>query len=342
MSRGEEEAPRPTESGPESATLPALGDAPGPILSTDPLAVAGRKAMWIHVERLLAREPGLRDPERTDDLRKYRVATRRLRAAIRLFGEAYERTELQALEKGLRSVARAVGTVRDLDVRVADLERWATEREAEASGVAPLVESWRERRRSAAAKLADRLDGRRHARWLASLVAFVDVGGGEAPEDSGPAVERPRGAPQPSSVRDRAASRIWDAYERVRAFEPVVDGADVATLHALRIEVKRLRYGIEFLADVLGPDSGSLLEPLVALQDHLGALNDAVVAAAAVRAFLDHPDRPLSLGERMTIGAYLDDRAREIEERRSTVARPWGAVCRATFARRLGRLATVV
>ena len=52
-----------------------------------------------------------------------------------------------------------------------------------------------------------------------------------------------RAAPRPGH---RAASRIWAAYEQVRAYEPVLRWADVETLHELRIAGKWLRYTLEF------------------------------------------------------------------------------------------------
>ena len=116
---------------PVPPALPAapsdLGPPPGAILSSDDLAVAGRKAMWLHVDRLLRHEAAMRDPAKADELRKFRVATRRLRAAMRLFRSAFRASELQPLADGLGEVADAVGLVRDLDVRITALVEWAAE-----------------------------------------------------------------------------------------------------------------------------------------------------------------------------------------------------------------------
>ena len=90
----------------------------------------------------------------------------------------------------------------------------------------------------------------------------------------------------PHRVRDTAGSRIWTAYEHVRAYESVLKWADVATLHQLRIEAKRLRYTLEFVREALGPEAPALISRVVALQDHLGAMNDADIASHMARAFL--------------------------------------------------------
>jgi CHAD domain-containing protein len=319
------------EAGPAPAPVPerlSLGPPPGPILASDLLATAGRKAMWVHLDRMLTREPGVRDTDRSDDLRKYRVAIRRLRAALRLFEPAYPNRQTRPIRRGLSDLAEAVGTIRDLDNRIADLGRWATERGGDApAGVTALTDAWLRDRQRAVAGLGARLDSRRHARLLSVLVAFVDL----AP----PSTRRAR-EPRPYTVHDRIASLLWTAYEDVRAFAPVIRWADLETIHELRIAGKRLRDDLDFLADVLPPERAWLVERLVALQDHLGALNDATVTVAAVRAFLEHWGA--SPGEQAHIAAYLTDKEREVAVLRRSIWRPWRPVVGITFARKLSRL----
>jgi CHAD domain-containing protein len=327
------EATPPIEGGSPSApsapsALPALGASPGPIAAGDPLAIAGRKAMWPHVERLLAREGGIRDPDRPDELRKYRVATRRLRAALRLFESAYPKRQAKPIRTGLTDLARSVGAVRDLDLRIAGIRSWVRDRDdVAAAAVEPLVARWELDRDRARAILDRRLDSRRHRRFLETLVAFVDDAP-RAPDDD------------PRTVRDRAASQVWTAYERLRAFGPKLPAADNETLHDIRIEAKRLRYALEFLGNVLGPRQPLLVERLVGLQDHLGALNDVVVAADAARSYLAEDHATAGPETREAAAAYLGDVERSIAELRRGVDPAWRPVASPTFARRLG--ATVV
>jgi CHAD domain-containing protein len=329
-------ATAPTSGAPVDAPTPpirlSLGPAPGPILLSDLLATAGRKAMWVHLDRMLAREPGVRDPERPDELRKYRVAIRRLRAALRMFAAAFPDREVRPLRRGLSELAATVGAIRDLDNRVGDIGRWATERGGDApAGVAVLTDTWARDRERAVTGLYARLDSRRHRRLLTALIAFVDL----AP----PTMRRAHG-PRAYTVHDRVASLLWTAYEDARAFAPVIRWADLETIHELRISGKRLRDDLDFLADLLPPDDRAwLAERLVALQDHLGALNDATVTVAAVRAFLEHWGA--SPGEQAQIAAYLTDKEREVALLRRTIWRPWRPVVGIGFARKLSRVALV-
>lgn len=313
--------------------LPELGPAPGRILPTDSFPVAGRKAMWLQVRRMLDREGAVRDPAETDALKRYRVATRRLRAALRAFREAYPRRETKALRTRLAELADALGGVRDLDVRLEELRAWGLERGPETeSAVTPLRDALAGQRRAAAAALVRQLETRRHLRLLTELAAFVTE------DDAAHGLDA--GSPD-RMIRDHAASTIWIAYEQVRAYTSVVRWADLATLHALRIQAKRLRYAIEFLGDVLGPEREWLVQRLVALQDHLGALNDATLAADTVRAFLGDRHAALAPEERAAIATYLADRERTRNRLRRSVGRAWRPIASTTFGRRLGRAVVV-
>jgi CHAD domain-containing protein len=286
--------------------------------------------MWAQVDRMLAREEAVRDPSETDALKRYRVATRRLRAALRVFRDAYPAGETKPIRKGLSGLADTLGTVRDLDVRLEELDRWAKGQGGDAhEAIEPLRRALAARRQAAAAALARKLDSRGHRRLIGELVDFVT------------ALERETGAAAATperSVRDRAASSVWTAYEVVHAYVPVVRWADLPTLHRLRIEAKRLRYTIEFLGELLGPGRELAVERLVALQDHLGALNDATLAVAAIRGFLGERHGALTPEQRAAIVAYLGDRERELGRLRRGVGRAWRPVAGVTFARRLSRV----
>jgi CHAD domain-containing protein len=318
---------------PTARPLPSLGRAPGSIRPTDSFARAGRKAMWLHVSRMFAREEALRDPAETDALKRYRVATRRLRAALRIFRDAYPPRESKPLRNALALLADSLGVVRDLDVRIEALDQWAAEQGNGApKDIAPLREAWAAQRRAAAGALIRQLETKRHARLLDDLAAFVTA------DDS--LLSSPTEGP-PRTIADRAASSVWAAYEQVRAYATVVRWADLEALHSLRIEAKRLRYVLEFLGDVLGPERDAVIERLVALQDQLGALNDATIAVGAVRTFLGERHSTLRPAERSIVERYLVEREREAGRLRRGLGRVWRPVVGVTFARRLGRAVVI-
>jgi CHAD domain-containing protein len=79
---------------------------------------------------------------------------------------------------------------------------------------------------------------------------------------------------------------IYDRYQVVRGYETVIEDAPIETLHALRIDCKRLRYSLEFFREVLGPEAKDVIGEVVIIQDHLGNLHDADVACGLLVGFL--------------------------------------------------------
>jgi CHAD domain-containing protein len=306
-----------------------VGKAPG-VVAEDHVAEAGRKVMRFHLARMLEREPGVRTGEDLEDVHKMRVATRRQRAAWRVFGEAYKQGRTKAHRDGLRDVARRLGAVRDLDVQLELADAYRADQPAtEQRALEPLLASWRQHRDDARALLIRELDSPGYQRFLDDYLDFVRTEGAGAAQVS---------AVEPHRIRDTAPSRIWAAYEQVRTYEPVLRWADVTTLHELRIAGKWLRYSLEFVQEALGDDSKPLIARVTDLQDHLGLLNDADVASSMTRTFLVEHAGSLSSTENAAIGRFLMDREREIVRLRRSIGPSWRGVAGLRFRRTLGRV----
>ncbi len=323
-------APEP-EAAPEPLPEPRLAVSKSPgVLADDHLAEAGRKVVRFHLARMLAREPGAREGTASEELHGMRVATRRQRAAWRVFGDAFDTDRTDRYRRRLKLVATDLGGVRDLDVLIEAGEAYrAKQSAAESKAFEPILHSWRVQREGARAILVKELDSKAYRKWIDAYVEFAQSEGLGA---------RPVGPVDPHRVRDTMPSRIWAAYETLRAYEPVMRWADVTTLHDLRIAAKWLRYTLEFVREALGRDAGPVIEKVVALQDHLGWLHDADVAANLARAFLVEHAGTLSEAESAAIGRYLVDRERELARLRRTVGPPWRGVASLAFRRALGRV----
>ncbi|HVA86821.1 MAG TPA: CHAD domain-containing protein, partial [Candidatus Saccharimonadales bacterium] len=282
-----------------------------------------------HLARMLATEAGARSGDRAEDLHKMRVATRRMRAAWRVFGDAFRPGRVRRSVGALRTLATHLGAVRDLDVLLDELAAYGETLDPEgASALSPLQDAWRSERDAARAELVRYLDSRTYRRFVDDQLGFVGTPGRDA---------IPGGPTEPRRVRDTAPSRLWAAYETVRAYDGVLRWADLATLHELRIAGKRLRYAIEFVREPLGPDAAMLIERITGLQDHLGMLHDADVAAGLARAFLVHEAATLPSASVNAIGGYLGSREREMARLRRTIGPPWRRITSIEFRRAMGR-----
>jgi len=312
---------------PEAPRLVA-GKTPG-VLADDHIAEAGRKVVRFHLARMLAREAGTRDGVDMEELHGMRVATRRQRAAWRVFGDAFRAGRTRAHRKRLREVAARLGAVRDLDVLLEAADAYRSELpRAEQRALEPLLRGWRDHRDDARRLLIRELDSDGYRRWIDDYSEFV--------RHEGLAVQ-PVSPTQPHRVRDTANSRILAAYEGVRAYEAVLRWADVETLHELRIAGKWLRYTLEFVREALGPEASLLIARVTALQDHLGLLNDADVTAHMARSYLVENAGDLSQLESAAIARYLVSREKEVARLRRTVGVPWRGVAGVSFRRALGR-----
>jgi CHAD domain-containing protein len=300
------------------------------VLAEDHIAEAGRKVLRFHLARMLAREAGTRTGTDPEDLHSMRVATRRQRAAWRVFGGAFRVPRTKRFRNGLREIAARLGAVRDLDVLLEAADRYRADLPvAEQRALEPLLADWRNHREDARVLLLRELDSEGYKRWVDDYRDFVRTEG---------AAVLPVGPVQPHRVRDTAPSRVWAAYEVVRGYEPVLRWADVETLHDLRIAAKWLRYSLEFVREALGDDSAPLIAKVTALQDHLGEMHDADVSASMARAFLVAHAGELSALESASIGRYLVSREREVARLRRTLGLPWRGVAGLPFRRALGRV----
>jgi CHAD domain-containing protein len=310
-----------------------VGKTPG-VLPDDHVAEAGRKILRFHLARMIAREAGTRAGTDLEDLHSMRVATRRQRAAWRVFGDAFRAGRTKGHRSRLREVASRLGAVRDLDVLLEAADAYRADLPVrEQRGLEPLLAAWRTHRDDARVLLVRELDSDGYRRWLDDYAEFV--------RHEGTAVVA-TGPTAPHRVRDTAASRILAAYEQVRAYEPVLRWADVETLHELRIAGKWLRYSLEFVREALGPDAEGLIARVTALQDHLGLMHDADVSAHLARDFLVEHAGSLSDPESGAIARYLVNREREVARLQRTVGRPWRGVSGVAFRRGLGRALAVL
>ncbi len=265
---------------PAKHTLPKKIKKPG-ILRDDPMSEAGRKTFLFHFVRMLASEDGTREGSDIEELHDMRVATRRMRSAMRVFRPYYQKKAIRPFLKGLRQAGRALGSVRDLDVFMENAAAYLqTLPPEDQTSLDPLLSSWEVQREAARAKMLSHLDSNNYNRFVSGFGEFLTTEGAGAilPNPSKPTADR---------VFQIIPVLIYHHLEVVLAYENVLEGASLETHHALRIDMKRFRYILEFFREVLGDEVKLVIADAVAIQDHLGALNDADVACQILIEYLD-------------------------------------------------------
>ncbi|MBN1953844.1 MAG: CHAD domain-containing protein [Anaerolineae bacterium] len=318
--------PRSSTAGRERPAL--LPKKPG-VRRDDSMVEAARKTFLFHLQHMLYHEPGVRAGEDVEALHDMRVATRRLRAAFRVFDGYLEQKRFKPFLRDLRRTGRVLGVVRDLDVfwqkSAAYLSALPPEQR---SGLAPLQAAWEEEYRQARVQLLAYLDGARHSRFKEQFRAFLQT----PAADVTPPLS-PQGEPLPHRLRHVVPVAIYQRLAAVQAYDEWVSGPDPPRerLHQLRIAAKRLRYSVEFFREVMSPESEELVERLKTLQDHLGDLQDAVVASGLLSNFLawgrwQWGTAALASTQPVTapgVTAYLETRQREAQELVASFPQLW-------------------
>ncbi len=116
------------------------------------------------------------------------------------------------------------------------------------------------------------------------------------------------------SLRKLARKRRASAHRRMIRAAHRARGGDIDTLHALRIDVKRLRYAIEFFLPLLDAErTRQTLDTLSEAQESLGFLNDLSQAGPRLLAAAGNSEVLLSAVSR--IAAHHMPRYRTVVDR---------------------------
>jgi len=179
------------------------------------------------------------DPETIHDLR---VACRRLRAAVKMFGKK----RLRALDGRIEHLQDALGEVRDLQLQI----QWLKRHRGDARRVHATL-------RKAEAHLRQALAfwSRRSEPQVLRALSHVRSGG-------------TLGGPR---TRKRLRKRLRQLEEALAVSDPL----EPAAAHRIRVAAKKLRYEAELLRDAI--DLEEVLDLLSDLQTTLGEVHDADV-----------------------------------------------------------------
>jgi CHAD domain-containing protein len=232
-----------------------------------PAAVSVREAAHLVIARqvreLRRQERPVAKAAASERVHDMRVATRRLRAAQAVFRGVVVLPK--AGRRGrLRWLARRLGRVRDLDVRMALLTRHHLPHVAgdEAVRLAQLLADLGKERRRQQRRLQRGLERKRYRRLRTALAAWARKPGFAQGAGEGGA------ARFMAESADRAAQRV-SGHEAMRESHPSPEA-----LHDLRIAVKWLRYTLDFHGETCGLAYDTERALARDLQDCLGDLRD--------------------------------------------------------------------
>jgi CHAD domain-containing protein len=200
------------------------------------------------------------DPE---DIHDSRVASRRLRAALMLFGNAKRG---KRADRMIRDLQDALGEVRDLQVQIRAFENLG-DREVSALERTAL----RHVREHLGSQLPEKIEALKSEipRWskrgMKALGKVDQVG--------------PKGKLGGHRLREKLIAELEELELKVITAE---QDPSPAPMHELRKAVKRYRYSLELLEPAMPTEVGEIFASLVPLQDTLGTLHDTDVQVELV------------------------------------------------------------
>lgn len=260
---------------------------PAEIARLAPMAAFGSIA-FACLEQLQLNRDGAIGSDDPEYIHQMRVATRRLRACVRLFSPLLPATFIEAILPPLHSLMSLLGQVRDLDVLLAEIVAPVTAALPSEPRLAALAGIITDRRFHARVEAIRFLESRKYGQMALRIAALLH---GLAEGDNGPAPTM--------TLEEFANARLKRLRRKVRRLATEAKLDDPASLHAVRIGVKRLRYALEFFTPLAhGKTARQLAARLAEVQTTLGQLNDL---ASAGRLLMDCAGEDLRLREAVTL-----------------------------------------
>ena len=293
----------------------------------DNYCLFGLEALRARLPAITQEVAGVRLAEDIECVHRMRVASRRARNTLALFGECLPHKHYDSWRKDLRRITRALGAARDLDVQISWVEDFLshTTEDKWRVGITRLLLRLRQERvrqqtqvAQALARLEeqstiDNMTGALHEMIVHARVYEIDS--------------------MPSDLYQRAGEAILLRLEEFLAFEPFVAFPERTNeLHQMRIAAKHLRYTLEVFAPLYGGQLKPGLKVVKEIQELLGEFHDCDVWLTFLVQFLEE-ERARTLDyfgeelplEELTPGihALQDDRALYRQERYEVFARFW-------------------
>lgn len=246
------------------------------------------------LQHLQQNHPGALTSDDPEYIHQQRVATRRLRAALRLFAPVLPEHFSTPLNAGLATLTTDLGRARDMDVLLTDIVDPVQQALPDEPRLAALTSEITNARHRARQHAVGVLAAPEYGQLLlAALETFERVNLADNhvtsndPAGAGPArdSQSSRARPAPTEPLNQlstfATERLRRLRNKVRRLALAASTDNPLSLHALRISIKRLRYALEFFSPLLNARATKrILKRLTKLQDVLGQLNDLASAGA--------------------------------------------------------------
>src|SRR5258705_3828230 len=244
-------------------------------IDCDSAAAAGIRSVLItRFGEMVALRKAALDWSDPEGVHSMRVASRRLRSALRDFTPYVRKRGLTASVKEIKSIADALGGVRDQDVAITAPEKTATQAPAEVpAALKEFIVSRMETRDQARQKLKSILRGSQLKQLEADFTAAVDV----VTATDGGKIGRTQSAANLTYLKTARSIMLDRLREMEKMSGNLYKPFRIEPLHEMRIAAKRLRYALELFEQCWGHTISVHAKRAARLQSALGQVHDCDV-----------------------------------------------------------------
>ena len=265
-------------------------------------------------------EAGIQADLDTEFLHDFRTAVRRTRSALSQIKGVFPAEPTEQAKQAFRGLGQLTNELRDLDVYLLSRDHYrALLPDALQADIDPMFDFLADKRTGALQRVVAGLQSAEYEALMTEWSAFLHA----APS----AMEDAPKAGQP--IAKLARRRLLKRYRRlIDEGNRILEEQDDALMHALRIDGKKLRYLMEFFAEILPKqESKRLIKQLKRLQDNLGEFNDLTVQQAYLLHVADELplDDPRMRRTLVAIGVLIEQLARRQAEVRAAFAEIFAA-----------------
>jgi len=295
-----------------------------PVLDeSEPMAWGLCRILQRQAEQLWSRQYGASWDHDTEFVHEMRVATRRVRTALRL-GRGALGAQADYWRGEFGWLADLLGTIRDLDVLMAYVSGYIPEApKTHTEALEEFIGLQVRKRKAGRTRLLKALGSGRYEKLRHGFgrALMHPVGSLQGLQAVGPRAQAPFG----QEARRISAAEV----EALKQVPRDISELSSAALHELRIACKRLRYTLEFFQDVLPGGACDAAATATKMQDALGEVHDAdvwseIVAAHAGRREDDTAVRRACKALIKQLGARREQRLAEAEKTWSAFRKPSG------------------
>ena len=232
-----------------------------------------------NIESLTSNLDGIKNSDDIEFVHKARVATRRIRSAIKVFKKELPHKSTKRWLNGLQNISSKLATARDLDVQIKTLNKIVNtlpkENQDSKFGIAFIELELQKNRKSLQPQIIDSVNIFQQSGLITNIFEQMNeyLKINIALQEEQPLI--------PPSIYKKSKSSL---KKIVILSESLKKPDAIKKHHKLRISVKKLRYTIECLDDIID-NTKNITQTFKTLQDLLGDLHDCDVKIEYINEF---------------------------------------------------------